>query len=232
VRAKDVDTPHASDGDRDSFAELYRQWHPVVWAAARPLLPCDDDADDAVERVFLRILRRPKRIPKAGWNAAYFKRTGRNEALLLLRSTKCHVPISDALASTLPVASRSPDRRLHAEEVRTRLDRLADALPPRCAAVMKLRLDGTPNPKIARVLGISVKAVEKQAARGRALLEEALRSLGYEGLSHFVDGGEGVLEHPYGSLIAPPLSALTPFTNGIARGMPRRKCRSGGRQNL
>jgi DNA-directed RNA polymerase specialized sigma24 family protein len=54
---------------------------------------------------------------------------------------------------------------------------------------MKLRLDGASNPDIARALGILVKAVEKQAARGRTLLDETLALRGYRDLSHFLDGG-------------------------------------------
>jgi RNA polymerase sigma-70 factor (ECF subfamily) len=169
--------------------ELYREWGPVVYSAARALLPCDDDAEDAVQRVFLRFLRRRNGVPKTDRPMAYFRLAGRREALLLLRSGQRHVPIAEPLTSAIPSRAPLPDRLLHVEQARARLKRLADALPTRCGAVMKLRLDGASNPDIARALGILVKAVEKQAARGRTLLDETLALRGYRDLSHFLDRG-------------------------------------------
>jgi RNA polymerase sigma factor (sigma-70 family) len=170
-----------------SFGELYQEWRHVVWAAARLLLPCDDDADDAVERVFLRMLRRPNRVPKAGLNNAYFRRAGRNEALLLQRGRQRELSIHEEILETIPARAPLPDDLLHIKEVGKRLEGLVDALPPRCAGIMKLRLEGASNPEIAQALGISVRAVEKQAARGRHLLDEALALRG-GGVSHFLDG--------------------------------------------
>jgi RNA polymerase sigma factor (sigma-70 family) len=172
-----------------SFGELYQEWRHVVWAAARLLLPCDDDADDAVERVFLRMLRRPNRVPKAGLNNAYFRRAGRNEALLLQRGRQRELSIHEEILETIPARAPLPDDLLHIKEVGKRLEGLVDALPPRCAGIMKLRLEGASNPEIAQALGISVRAVEKQAARGRHLLDEALALRG--GCHIFWTGGGG-----------------------------------------
>jgi RNA polymerase sigma-70 factor (ECF subfamily) len=174
---------------RATAVGLYREWGPVVYSAARALLPCDDDAEDAVQRVFLRFLRRRNGVPKTDRPMAYFRLAGRREALLLLRSGQRHVPIAEPLTSAIPSRAPLPDRLLHVEQARARLKRLADALPTRCGAVMKLRLDGASNPDIARALGILVKAVEKQAARGRTLLDETLALRGYRDLSHFLDRG-------------------------------------------
>jgi RNA polymerase sigma factor (sigma-70 family) len=178
------------EGDRhQEFEALFREWYDVVWSAARPLLPCDADADGAVQRVFLRILRNGVVRPPRGWTEAYFRVAGRNEARKRFRGGTDLVPLSDAAAAQVPAADVLPDRILHMQQVRALLRSLIATLPPRCAAVMTHRLEGASNRAIAKKLGISVKAVEKQGARGRTLLEGILQERGYGGLSSILDGG-------------------------------------------
>lgn len=69
-----------------------------------------------------------------------------------------------------------PDEELDRVELETRLDEAFAALPERCGVVMRLRWrDGLRNTEIAEALGISVKGVEQQLARGLRYLREALR---------------------------------------------------------
>jgi hypothetical protein len=41
-------------GSGEAFEQFFARWRPVVWSAARELLPCDGDADDALQRVMFR----------------------------------------------------------------------------------------------------------------------------------------------------------------------------------
>jgi RNA polymerase sigma factor (sigma-70 family) len=193
-------TPDAQveGGRRQQFEALYREWHDVVWSAARPLLPCDADADGVAQRVFLRILRNGVMRPARGWTEAYFRVAGRNEASKRFRGGTDLIPLSDAAAAQVPAADILPDRMLHLRQVRALLRSLIATLPPRCAAVMTLRLEGASNRAIAKKLGITVKAVEKQGARGRTLLDGMLQERGYGGLSSILDGGGAAFDGFYG----------------------------------
>lgn len=99
------------------FEALYREWRASVWAAARALLPCDADADDAVQRVFLRLLQNDVRPPPRGWTEAYFRTAGRNEARMEMRAKIARVSPLEPAAAHLPTQVILPDRMLHVEQV-------------------------------------------------------------------------------------------------------------------
>lgn len=180
--------------DARELADLYEAWAPTVWTAARAIVSCEADADEAVQRVFFRIHRNGARTPKGGWTAAYFHKAGRNEARMRLRGKQREIPLSRRIAARALARGAPPDLRLDIEELLAVLHRWLERLPPRCTAVMKLRLEGASNPDIAEVLGISVSAVEKQAARGRRLLRARLNGRERD-VSSLLDGGGRGLEH-------------------------------------
>jgi RNA polymerase sigma-70 factor (ECF subfamily) len=65
------------------------------------------------------------------------------------------------------------DAALDRAELRTRLDEAIAALPERCRLVMHLRWrEQMPYAEIASVMGISVKGVENQLARGLAAIRQ------------------------------------------------------------
>ena len=46
-----------SDSDRVRFEQLYRRYRRLMFYAARQILPCDEDAEDAVHEAFVAIIR-------------------------------------------------------------------------------------------------------------------------------------------------------------------------------
>ena len=72
---------------------------------------------------------------------------------------------------TLHPAWEPADAAVERDELRARLDAALAALPERCRLVMHLRWrEQMPYAEIASVMGISVKGVENQLARGLAAI--------------------------------------------------------------
>lgn len=181
-------TSRAEDA-RAKFEELYRQWGPVVKAAARPYVTCQADAEDAMQRVFARLWR------SGGWMEiespkTYFHIAGFREAMTMTRASgRRHEFHSHAIPPPNP-PPRSDDRVL-ADERRAITSRLLNRLPPRCREVMYLRLiEDLTRREVTNRLGIRVGGVEKQIARGRRLLRGMSGSRdALTLLSTFEDGG-------------------------------------------
>lgn len=158
------------------FAELYHRWMPVVRSSALELLGSEDDAEDAAQDVFARLWRNGS----GSWRSIhspsqFFPRVGRNEALGALRRLRPARPLTAALATALRCSQPGPEEWVARRELMRIVRHRIDELPPRCRMVMSLFvLEGLKQPEIAERLGIGIKAVEKQIARGRVRLREVL----------------------------------------------------------
>ena len=76
-------------------------------------------------------------------------------------------------ASTLHASSESADEAVERADLRARLDAALAALPERCRLVMHLRWrEQLRHAEIAEIIGISVKGVENQLARGLAAIRQ------------------------------------------------------------
>lgn len=157
------------------FEQLYRCWRGVVRAAARSVLDCDSAADDVTQTIFLRLWRRgpdswPRRNPRS-----YFNTAARNEAISFQRHVATATTAIGPLEGVVPSLMCSPEDHLDRNERRVRLAEAIATLPARCQEVMSLvAFSGCTSDEIARELGVTRKAVEKQRSRGRRLLTEKL----------------------------------------------------------
>lgn len=83
-----------------------------------------------------------------------------------------------------------PDAVQDRVERRRQVARLVASLPPQCGLVCALVfLEGLSHREVAQQLGISIKAVEKQVARGVGRLRDVARAAEDSDMSAFLDGG-------------------------------------------
>ena len=152
------------------FDNFYRTWWVVVYDGAYKVLLSGPDAEDIAQTVFLRLWR------KGSWRSIdhpwrYFREAGRREALSALRSRRNRAPVlplNGPLFGALHSLTPLPDADLMRAERRRLAARLIAHLPPRCRLVCALVfLEGLPHREVAERLDITVKAVEKNVARGR-----------------------------------------------------------------
>lgn len=103
-----------------------------------------------------------------------------------------NVRLDEVRAVQLRDARPLPEAVRDRAERRREAARLVASLPPRCGLVCALVfLEGFSHREVAQQLGISMNAVEKQVARGRAWLRHVAR--GGSGVSIFLDGGGGLI---------------------------------------
>jgi RNA polymerase sigma-70 factor (ECF subfamily) len=169
-------TRQEPETERDSIAALFDQHHERVFRVARRITGSNEDAEDVVQTVFLRILRREEGPLREDDASSYLHRAATNAALDLLRRRKA------ARVETIGDAERFQDRTpgpdsLHvASTIRDRVREALAELNPRAAEIFVLRyFDGYGNREIARLLDTSWSTIAVTLHRTRAKLQKDLK---------------------------------------------------------
>ncbi len=175
--AATVETEAAVDVER-----LFEAHHRMVFLTAYRATGNASDAEDVLQTVFLRVLRRT--AEPLGNPEGYLRRAAVNAALDLLRSRQAasSVPLED-LEPVLAAALPAPDRGIEAGEIRRFLRRTVALLSPRAAEIFALRFyEGLSTPEIARALEMTEGTVAVMLSRARSRIEKEYQA--YVGGKH------------------------------------------------
>lgn len=167
----------------EALEVIFRQHHEAVFRTAYRITGDAMDAEDVLQTVFVRLLRRDDGLepvaPDQG-AARYLHRAAVNAALDLLRRRKRRpaVALDDVANDLADPTEVGPDRRRHSQELRTLLRGALSRLSPRAAEIFALRyFEGFGNLEIARLTGASQTAVAVLLHRARHRLQKELAPL-------------------------------------------------------
>jgi RNA polymerase sigma-70 factor (ECF subfamily) len=175
VHASPLTRP-AHDDARAAVAALFAEHHERVFRVARRITGNASDAEDVLQTVFLRIMRRDEPPLRADDAANYLHRAANNAALDLLRRRKAarSEPIEDA--ERLHDHEPSPEAAREGAEIRDKLRAALAELNPRAAEIFVMRyFDGYGNREIARLLNTTWSTVAVTLHRTRAKLQKDLK---------------------------------------------------------
>ncbi|HEX9732175.1 MAG TPA: sigma-70 family RNA polymerase sigma factor [Thermoanaerobaculia bacterium] len=172
------DPPHASPSDLEG---IFQRHHSQVFATAYRMTGSAQDAEDVLQTVFLRLLRRRAELDLSPSPVSYLHRAAVNAALDLMRARsrarqvaldEIDVPLANGHPAT------SPQRRQEDREMRGALRQAMTQLPPKSAEIFALRfLQDLPNREIALALGMSQTAVGVALHRARNQVKKELHSI-------------------------------------------------------
>jgi RNA polymerase sigma-70 factor, ECF subfamily len=152
----------------DELDRAFRTHHGLVFRTAYRITGNAADAEDVLQTVFLRLLRRSERSDAMENEESYLRRAAINAALDVMRSRQADRTVELA---DMPAEGAHHDPR----ELREALGRALAQLKPRPAEIFALRfLEGFSNPQIARMLGISQVLVAVIVHRTRQQLRKEL----------------------------------------------------------
>ena len=154
----------------DEVERLFRAHHGLVFRTAYRITGNATDAEDVLQTVFLRLMRRDGSAPPLENCESYLRRAAINTALDVLRARRT--------AETLPLEDSQPDpSQPDRHELRDCLRRSLASLNPEAAQVFALRFfEGHSNSEIARLLGVSQVRVAVTLHRTRRRLQKEMRS--------------------------------------------------------
>ncbi len=158
---------------------IFRENYATVFRAAYRITGNASDAEDVLQTVFLRMLKRDSGAEPVENMPAFLQRSAINAALDVMRS-RHHVrsvPLDELEPVLAEPAQRRPDRLHDSGEIREWLRGALARLNPRIAQMFALRFfEGKDNPEIARLLNTTPGTVAVTLSRTRDRLEREFRA--------------------------------------------------------
>jgi RNA polymerase sigma factor (sigma-70 family) len=146
---------------------MFEECHGLVFRTAYRITGNAADAEDVLQGVFLRLLRRDRSAEPLENPESYLRRAAVNASLDVVRARQ------ESASVTL---EEPPPGRADQRELRDGLRRALATLSPRAAELFALRFfEGYSNPEIARMLGISQVHVAVLLHRTRKQLQKEVR---------------------------------------------------------
>jgi len=161
------------------FERIFQENHAAVFRAAFRITGSAEDAEDVLQTVFLRMLRRDRDAEPVGNIASFLHRAAVNAALDVVRARQHSrsVPLEDWQPVLAESSHRRPDRVQAAGEIREWLRGALARLSPRAAQMFILRFfEGKDNPEIAREMDTTPGTVAVTLSRARDRLEQEFRT--------------------------------------------------------
>ncbi len=181
MEAPKIEMPMATPSVAD-LESVFREHHAMVFRAAYRVTGNASDAEDVLQTVFLRLLKRdPAAEPVASFTS-FLHRAAVNAAVDLVRSRQNirNLPLDDLEPVLAESPHRAPDRSYASTELRDWLRSALGRLNPRIAEMFALRFfEGKDNPEIAQLLNTTAGTVAVTLSRTRDRLEQEYRA--YEG---------------------------------------------------
>jgi len=159
--------------------QIFREHHALVFRAAYRITGNAGDAEDVLQTVFLRMLKRDPEAEAVGNMPSFLHRAAVNAALDLVRSRQNirNIPLDELEPVLAEPAFRSPERAHSSNEMRDWLRGALARLNPRIAQMFALRFfEGKDNPEIARLLNTTPGTVAVTLSRTRDRLEKEFQA--------------------------------------------------------
>jgi len=172
----------SADRSSPDLEQIFREHHGLVFRAAYRITGNSDDAEDVLQTVFMRMIKRGAGSEPVGNMASFLHRAAVNAALDLVRSRQNirNIPLDELEPVLSEPAHRNPDRIQNSSEIREWLRGALARLNPRIAEMFMLRFfEGKDNPEIARLLKTTPGTVAVTLSRTRDRLEKEFRA--YQG---------------------------------------------------
>ena len=167
----------AAAGDHASFAELYDRHERSAYNLCYRITGSADDAADATQETFLKVLERLPSLRDRELNfAAYVMTAARNASYDAIERRKRATPTSEfpevASADDHEAPERAALRGAHQEQIRL----ANESLPERQREVLALReLEDLSYGEVAQIMGMNQNAVAQLISRARINLRDGLR---------------------------------------------------------
>lgn len=167
----------AQDGDREAFGELVRLTYLDAYTLAMRLTANEEDARDVVQDTYLRAWKSLKTFRGDSSFSTWLYRITANSAYTHMAKRRRHrsEPLDETSFDIVDERAVDPAGASEGAELRERLARAVDELPPKLRSIVVLRdVYDLPHEAIAEELGISVTAAKVRLHRARKRLRDVL----------------------------------------------------------
>jgi len=159
----------------EDFEQIFKEHSALVFRAAYRITGSAEDAEDVLQTLFVRLLRR-EMLPDIERNPkAYLHRAAINIALDIVKQRGRNVRPED-IEEELEDGRPQPDREYRSSKIQDWLRDALGELNPKAAEIFVLRhVEGYDNSEIAKLLGTSRGTVAVLLFRARTRLKKSIR---------------------------------------------------------
>jgi RNA polymerase sigma-70 factor (ECF subfamily) len=165
--------------DPEDFERAFNDHHAMVFRAAYRITGNAADAEDVLQTVFLRLIRRGAPASEVAEVEHYLRRAAVNGALDVLRARASArwTPLEAAAPQAERGPEGSPERQAASAEIRAWLREAVARLSPQAAEIFALRFfEGRDNGEIAQVAGTTPATVAVTLHCSRERIEREFRA--------------------------------------------------------
>ena len=163
------------DGNQASFQELYHTYAPKLFAFSRKYLSSQEDAEEIVQEVFLRIWEKKENVDENQSFSSYVIQAAKHRIYNGFRKKVNEQAYLDFLIHADNLSKNFTDLDVEYQEVKRKAEYAINSMPPKRKEIFRLSRDGgLKNKEIAEKLQISIKTVENQMSQALKYLREEL----------------------------------------------------------
>lgn len=162
------------EGDEKAFDVLFRQVYPKMRLFLSRLCG-DDDAEDIIQDLFLKLWLNHDKIKSIGNLDSYLFRASRNAALTLIRNAKWSAVLNEQKAEDNLKVDTSPVDDAMCSQLEQIIEQELEKMPPQRREIFRMsRFQGMSNEQIAKAKNLSKRTVETHISLALAELRNAL----------------------------------------------------------
>jgi len=162
-------------GNHLSYKMLYTTYAPKLFAFSRKYLQSQEDAEEIVQEVFLRIWEKKENIDENQSFSSYVIQAAKYRIFNGFRKKVNEQVYLDFLIYADDSSRNFTELDVDYKEIKTKTERIIGSMPTRRQEIFRLsRESGLKNKEIAEKLQISIKTVENQMGQALKFLREEL----------------------------------------------------------
>lgn len=164
--------------DKKALDEIYIIFYPRLFDFSKSFLKVDDDINDILQDVFVKIWLKRKNIKNVETFNAYIFTTTKNAIVSYFREKIKIRDFETRLKKRMISEFTSSADSVEYDDMKEKADRIIEQLPEKRKEIFKLcREEGLSYKEIAEKLGISVKTVEDHIMHANRFLRKHLKEM-------------------------------------------------------
>lgn len=164
--------------DKQALDELYNYYYPKLYIYAKGFLKVEDDINDILQEVFIKIWENRKNIKNVETFNAYIFTISKNAIISYFREKTKTSSFESRVKNMATSEGYYLNDSIEYLEVKEKVDQIIEKLPEKRKHIFKLsREQGLSHKEIATQLGISIKTVEDHIMHAIRHLRKHLKTL-------------------------------------------------------
>ena len=165
--------------DKSAVDDLFSYYYPRLYHFSKSILKIENDIDDILQEVFVKIWLNRQKIGNPETFNAYIFTITKNEVLNLIRNNLRDHTFKDQLFQYAVAEEYQNSVPVEYEEIKAGIEKIVANLPEKRQQVFVLsRTEGLSNKEIAQQLNISEKTVEDHITHAIKQIKSSMKEVG------------------------------------------------------